>query len=330
MSARLTLALNAGGLVLPDTGKIAVFHPRDAADLAELTKARLVVVQPFRPDYDALSTAGYDCRADGADLPPCAASLVFLPRAKALARALVAGAAACSDGLVIVDGAKTDGIDSILRDVKKRTTVSGPLSKAHGKLFWFDANAADWSDWAARPAQISEGFQTLPGVFSADGIDPASALLAAQLPAHLGGVVADLGAGWGFLSAQVLSRADVRALHLVEADQTALDCAAQNISDARAVFHWADATTWHPPEPVDCVVMNPPFHTDRRADPELGRAFIRAAARILTRSGQMWMVANRHLPYEALLEELFAKVVETGGDTRFKILHATRPTRRGR
>ena len=76
--------------------------------------------------------------------------------------------------------------------------------------------------------------------------------------------------------------------------------------------------------------MNPPFHTDRRADPELGRAFIRAAARMLTRSGQLWMVANRHLPYEALLGELFAKVDETGGNTRFKILHATRPTRRGR
>lgn len=330
MSARLILALNAGGLVLPETGMIAVFHPRDAADLSGLPMDRLIVIQPFRPDHDALADAGYDCRTDGDTLPACAASLVFLPRAKALARALVAKAATTSGGMVIVDGAKTDGIDSILRDVKKRTDVSGPLSKAHGKLFWFDAKAADWSDWSARPAQIAEGFQTVPGVFSADAIDPASALLAAHLPVHLGDVVADLGAGWGYLSAQVLARADVRAVHLVEADQTALDCATRNITDPRAVFHWADATAWQPPEPVDCVVMNPPFHTDRRADPELGRAFIRAAARMLTRSGQLWMVANRHLPYEALLGELFAKVDETGGNTRFKILHATRPTRRGR
>ena len=193
MSARLILALNAGGLVLPETGMIAVFHPRDAADLSGLPMDRLIVIQPFRPDHDALADAGYDCRTDGDTLPACAASLVFLPRAKALARALVAKAATTSGGMVIVDGAKTDGIDSILRDVKKRTDVSGPLSKAHGKLFWFDATAADWSDWSARPAQIAEGFQTLPGVFSADAIDPASALLAAHLPVHLGDVVADLG-----------------------------------------------------------------------------------------------------------------------------------------
>jgi 16S rRNA (guanine1207-N2)-methyltransferase len=73
--------------------------------------------------------------------------------------------------------------------------------------------------------------------------------------------------------------------------------------------------------------MTPPFHLGRTADPALGRAFITAAARVLAPSGSLWMVANRHLPYESTLAASFAKVEEIAGDTRFKVLHATRPAR---
>ena len=78
---------------------------------------------------------------------------------------------------------------------------------------------------------------------------------------------------------------------------------------------------------MNTVVMNPPFHSGRTANPALGKAFIAAAARMLAPSGQLWMVANRHLPYEATLEDLFGKVEEITGDNRFKILRAERPSR---
>jgi 16S rRNA (guanine1207-N2)-methyltransferase len=76
---------------------------------------------------------------------------------------------------------------------------------------------------------------------------------------------------------------------------------------------------------VDGVVMNPPFHSGRAADPDLGRAFIAAAAGMLTAQGRLWMVANRHLPYEATLTQHFADVTELTGDNRFKILLGARP-----
>ena len=59
---------------------------------------------------------------------------------------------------------------------------------------------------------------------------------------------------------------------------------------------------------MDAVVMNPPFHTGRTAEPGLGQAFITAAARLLAPQGQLWMVANRHLPYETALGGQFAHV----------------------
>ena len=50
------------------------------------------------------------------------------------------------------------------------------------------------------------------------------------------------------------------------------------------------------------MIMNPPFHQGRAAEPDLGAAFIAAAARILKPHGRLMMVANRQLPYEAALD----------------------------
>ena len=83
-----------------------------------------------------------------------------------------------------------------------------------------------------------------------------------------------------------------------------------------------------PPEPFyDRVVMNPPFHTTRDADPGLGIAFLRAAQRGLSPSGVLWLVANRHLPYDRVLAELFRTVEDVGADTAFRLIRAAGPIR---
>ena len=327
IDARLGLALQGGGLSLPRDGTIAVFGPPAGAGLAALPADRLQIIEGMKPLHDQWAAHGFDCvvepRAD------YAAAIVVLPRAKADARALIAQAVALSGGVIVIDGQKTDGVDSILKDMRKRCEIFGPISKSHGKLFWCVSASADaFADWSAGPKLTEGGFWTAPGVFSADAVDPASALLAAALPEKLGRQVGDLGAGWGFLSAHVLTRPDVEAVHLVESQHIALECARRNVTDPRAQFHWADATTWSPPQKLDSIVMNPPFHRGRVAEPALGQAFMRQAAANLTAQGTLWMVANRHLPYESTLQHYFARVSEIGGDTRFKLFQATRPLRK--
>lgn len=327
MSQRLSLAVQSGDFAVPAEGRIAVYHPREGHDLDALPRAQVEVVQPLKPEQDAWAAAGYSCVAEPKAEARYAAAVVFIPRAKPLAKRLVAQAVAATSGPVLIDGAKTDGIDSLLKDLKKRTSPSAAISKAHGKAFRIEGGM-DLSDWLIGPQEIEGGFVTAPGVFSADGIDPASRLLAAALPAKLGAEVADLGAGWGYLASEILTRDSVKTLHLVEADHAALACARQNVSDPRASFHWADARSWGQKGTLDAVVMNPPFHSGRTAEPALGQAFITNAARLLRPSGQLWLVANRHLPYEVTLGETFVQVGEVAGDNRFKILHAARPRRR--
>jgi 16S rRNA (guanine1207-N2)-methyltransferase len=200
------------------------------------------------------------------------------------------------------------------------------VTRAHGRLFWFASEAVDLSDWQApAPSEVEGGFVTQWGAFSSDGPDRGSQLLVAALPKKLPARMADLGAGWGYLARAVLEREGVKSLDLVEAEKLALDCARRNVTDPRAAFHWADATRFRPDHLYDGIVSNPPFHVGRAADPALGRAFIAAAARMLAPSGQLWMVANRHLPYEAALRDSFRHVEEIGGDGAFKLFHAVRP-----
>ncbi len=321
MSPRLDLALQSG-LVLSQP--LTVIGPSPATDLSLLPR-ETQVVQPFIPFHDHFEGQGFQTTPASQD--PCQDAIVILPRAKALARSMVQQACLRAKGMIVVDGAKTDGVDSLLKEIRKRVAVEGPISKAHGKIFWFRSAPDSFADWAAPAAQTVDGFRTAPGVFSADGIDPASAMLVNALPEKIGARMADLGAGWGFLSARLLQKTGLRSLHLVEADHIALTCAQTNVTDDRAAFHWADAVTWNAPEALDMVVMNPPFHTSRSAEPELGQGFIQSAARNLAKHGDLWMVANRHLPYEATLSDSFARVEEVSGDNRFKVFHASRPRR---
>ena len=323
--ARLELALESGALTLPAVGDILVLRPRAGDDLSPLPRDRVVVRTGFRPDVDHFAARGWAVAGDG----PFAAAVVCLPRAKAAAFALIAEAlAALPPGApVLLDGQKTDGIESVLKACRAAGLQMGEvLSKAHGKAAVLTA-APPPAGWAAQDTVVEGGFITRPFCFSADGPDRGSALLAAALPAKLPARVADLGAGWGYLSRAILSRPGVIELDVVEAEAEALACARLNLPDPRARFHWADAVGFKPARLWDAVVMNPPFHTTRDADPALGEAFLRAAQRYLAPSGSLWLVANRHLPYDRSLTALFREVEEIGGDTAFRLTRAALPLR---
>lgn len=175
---------------------------------------------------------------------------------------------------------------------------------------------------AGAPRQIAEnGLWTQPGVFSWDRLDAGTSALLNVLP-EFSGAGADFGSGIGLLALNVLASKKVTSLALVELDRRALDVSRRNVTDPRAQFVWSDVRHGTGLKDLDFVVSNPPFHDGGGEDKTLGQAFIRAAAEALRKSGTLWIVANRHLPYEAILAESFAKVrlvVEGGG---YKVFEA--------
>ena len=164
------------------------------------------------------------------------------------------------------------------------------------------------------------GLWSQPGVFSWDRIDPGTAALIKALP-PLKGAGADLGCGIGVLAGAVLASSAVSRLHLIDIDRRAIDCARRNVDDARIDLAWGDATA-APLEGLDFVVMNPPFHEAGWETKALGQRFIQAAHQALKKGGSLWMVANLHLPYEAVLEPLFARVERRGAGGPYKVFEA--------
>lgn len=321
-------------LAFPDGhpgGEVLVSGIGGAVDLAPLDPERTTIKQILYPDYQMLQNRGYRTEPDVEGR--FGTAIVCLPRSKSAARAEIAAAARLLEqgGKLWIDGQKTDGVDALLKEMRSLIAIDEVHSKAHGKIFCITPSDGDWlpPEWTAQPATVVPGFVTRPGVFSADGIDPGSALLAQSLPERLPTRLVDLGAGWGWLAAQALAHPGVEVIHLVEASHPALESARDNINDPRAEFHWADARDFRLSEPVNGVIMNPPFHESRSADPKLGAAFIAAAAGLLTGAGRLWMVANRHLPYESVLREHFSQVAEIAGDNRYKIFEASGAGRGG-
>jgi 16S rRNA (guanine1207-N2)-methyltransferase len=167
-----------------------------------------------------------------------------------------------------------------------------------------------------------DGLWSQPGVFSWDRLDPGSALLLKSLQ-PMSGVGVDLGCGIGVLAHAILTSPKVTKLTLVDLDRRAVEAAKRNVSDPRVEVLWADARRGAELlSGLDFVVTNPPFHEGGGEDKSLGQAFIKSAAAMLRKSGVLWIVANRHLPYEAVLNEHFKAVKPIADAGGFKVYEA--------
>lgn len=236
-------------------------------------------------------------------------------------------------GLIVVGGSKTDGAASLRKRLGALVRIDAHAAKFHGMSFWFrNPEGGKARDVAlaldSRDLLVEGRFHTRAGMFSSEHVDPASRILGDHLPSRMGAHVADFGAGWGYLSRTVLDRCEgVATIDLYEADFEALEAAKPNVGapDGIAVgFHWRDLLREKTQRSYDAIVMNPPFHAGRAADTGLGAGMIEAAARALGRGGRLFMVANRQLPYEAVLARAFPAVSEIALTEGFKVIRASR------
>jgi len=333
----LLLPLLDGPLTWPNEGGALFLRARAGWPLHQRAFPGLVCEQSFKPEADALQRSGLALVGEH-DTARHPLVLVLPPRQRDEARALYAWAIArtAPGGRVLACVRNDEGAKSGEADLARLAGPLGHQSKNKCRVFWTaplhgPADAALFEEWRQldAPRAIADGrFVSRPGVFAWDRIDAASALLAAHLPANLHGAAADLGAGYGYLASELLARCPrIESVDLYEAERRALDLARLNLagSDRVLEFHWHDVTTGLGKR-FDVIVSNPPFHAQGRADrPDIGRRFIAVAAEALRPAGRLWLVANRHLPYEAELALHFGSVRTVAQDQGFKVFDATGP-----
>lgn len=336
-----------GDVPMPLRGQRALsLGARQGFRLPEGFEATPLLVQGFRPDFLALQREGFtivpEPEGEGYDI---ALVLAGRHRGENELRLAEAIGRVKPEGLIVMAGGKTDGVASLRHrlargedrgagDAATPVPVAGHLSKHHGVVFWL-RRTPEAERFAQRtrqshgaPSLIEGRFTTAPGMFSHDRVDAGSKLLAEALPPDLSGKVADFCAGWGYLSAEVAARCPgVRSIDLYEADHASLEAARRNLSgvtDRVTQFFWRDLLS----EPVegryDAIVMNPPFHQGRAAEPGIGQKLIAVAAKALRSRGVLFLVANKGLPYDKTLAAAFADFSQIAGDNSFKVLAATR------
>ncbi|WP_161828873.1 class I SAM-dependent methyltransferase [Steroidobacter agaridevorans] len=318
-------------------GGAMFLRARDGWPLHERPLPGLVCEQSFKPEADALSQAGFAVNVTGA-AKTYELVLILPPRQRDEARALMARAVAMTKpgGRIVVSQSNDEGARSSEADLTQLTGDVESMSKNKCRVFWTASLArlnvsliAHWQELDA-PRSIADGrFTSRPGIFAWDRIDVASALLAEHLPSNLSGRAADLGAGFGYLSAELLTRCPgITALDAYEAENRALELARVNLKSFEARtpidYRWHDVAAGLP-DTYDVIVTNPPFHAQRAIDrPDIGRRFIAVAAESLRPGGKLWLVANRHLPYENVLSESFASVRTVVQQHGYKIIEAVR------
>lgn len=325
------------GDLLPENSsklRIGMLRARPHPDLARLARhpavETLALQSTFKPDVNALQALGLTVTEA---LGGVFDVMLFVPtrqRRESLACYVEALQLLRPGGRLIVCCANDMGAPSYEKALRQLAGLSGSCSKAHSRLFWTEtggqldpALAAQWVK-AAEPATVpGTGFVTVPGIYGWQKIDQGSMLLAKFFPENLTGTGMDLGCNYGYLAHALLARGKgVKCLHLVEAEARALACARTNLAAFTGVglrYHWLDVAEAHI-DHLDFVLLNPPFHTGKETDYQLGQRFVETACRSLRRGGRLFMVANQFLNYEEVLARELSRherlVVEGG----FKIL----------
>lgn len=311
------------------------------ASLSLLASKQIICEQSFKPEAEMLQRAGFNVSPEVSHDDDKKFSLVLIlpPRQRDEAKALFARAMSSlrPNGVVIAAVSNNDGARSLEDDLAKLAGGINTHSKNKCRVFWSMSNHAPIdeglpSKWKAldqsRPI-LNGRYVSRPGVFAWDRIDMASALLAKHLPADLNGNAADLGAGFGYLSDELLQRsAGIKSLHVYEAEHRALQLSKINLArhEPRVAinYHWHDVTTGLPQQ-YDVIVTNPPFHVQgSRERSDIGRRFIAVAAQSLNPCGKLFLVANRHLPYEQALADGFDSMKVLTEQQGFKVIVATK------
>jgi 16S rRNA (guanine1207-N2)-methyltransferase len=266
---------------------------------------------------------------------------VFLPKSRSelslrlsLALWLVA-----DGGRVILVGEKKEGIAGAVRQLREQMPQSEKVDSARHCQVWqadavspsADFRLTDWMQWhGVENNGIALDVADLPGIFSDGELDAGTAMLLNTLARKplAPGKTLDFACGAGVIGAWWQRFQAQRSDTVYPVD--GVDVQFQAVACARATYARAGAEgTVTASDGLSAiagqyqsVVTNPPFHTGIRADTSVTEQFLQGVSRHLVKGGELRLVANRFLPYEALIQQHIGRATVLAEDTKFVVWSA--------
>ena len=328
-------------------GRLAIIGMVDPALLPLLPDRGLTVSEHFGNYQQLLAVSGWTA-AFGYDAPELSPGtvdtlVVFLPKARAelSVRLELALWLADEGGRLVLVGEKKEGIAGAVKQLKGLAPQASKADSARHCQVWQAENlprgpAFDlqrWRQWhQVESAGIGFRVAGLPGIFSDCELDGGTAMLLqtlAESPLEKGPVL-DFACGAGVIGTwlQLHQRAagqDVFPVDGVDVQFQAVACARATYREAGVdgLIHASDGLSGVAGRYAS-VVTNPPFHTGIRTDTSMTEQFLQAVAKHLEAGGELRLVANAFLPYEALIRRHVGPVRSIAGDRRFTVWSARR------
>lgn len=267
-------------------------------------------------------------------------SLVFWPKAKQEGYWWLQQLAEIPHEQVLLTGETNGGIKALAKQLEAAKVQVNKLDSARRcALYAIDSLQpasqliADNTSQQAWQGPDNLTLMSQPGVFSHGRVDEGSAFLIKTLakePHLTSGQLLDVGCGCGLLGAWLVKQHPALTLTAADVSGFALKAtratlkANQLAGQAVAADIFTGLEDFVPELGFDLIVSNPPFHTGKATDYELASRLINQAPNYLREGGELWLVANRFLPYPDLLQQAFSHFKIIAENNKFSVYKAIR------
>ncbi|MGV6853237.1 MAG: methyltransferase [bacterium] len=165
---------------------------------------------------------------------------------------------------------------------------------------------------------------SLPGVFSHGHIDAGTRLLLQSLPDIHHHNMLDFGCGNGIISLFQAQKNPESQFTLVDDSALALHAAKLSMKEFSHNTHFIPSIDQVSGN-FDLILSNPPFHQGIHQTLDISLNFIQKSASLLTKQGELYLVANRFLAYADTLEQHFSSVSRLAENRQYIVWHASSP-----
>jgi 16S rRNA (guanine1207-N2)-methyltransferase len=187
---------------------------------------------------------------------------------------------------------------------------------------------ATWVEFSVAVNDSCYPIRSLPGVFSFDHLDSGTEMLlnATKIPQEAN--VLDVGCGYGIIGLYAATHG-ARHVDMVDCDLLAITSSIETLAINRvtnANVYFGDLLSVVKGIEYDVIISNPPFHAGIGVDYQASLALIRQAHHALRQGGQLVIVANRFIPYDHLIGEIFGNISCLEESGKFHVLSGIKYT----